>query len=173
MPDFQSPAIHFLVNIYMLTIRTAAITDIPELRTLVFQVWPQTYESMLELMYSEPSLQRQMEEGARFIFVDDDGKSVGYASYQEIEPGIFKLHKLYVLPSQQGKGTGRFMVDYIIEQARQLGGNTLQLQVNRKNKARDFYERIGFTVTGEFDFDIGNGFVMDDYVMEKKIKDER
>ena len=128
---------------------------------------------MLELMYSEPSLQRQMEEGARFIFVDDDGKSVGYASYQEIEPGIFKLHKLYVLPSQQGKGTGRFMVDYIIEQARQLGGNTLQLQVNRKNKARDFYERIGFTVTGEFDFDIGNGFVMDDYVMEKKIKDEK
>lgn len=162
----------------MLTIRTAGVADIPELRKLVYQVWPQTYESilpaekityMLELMYSEGSLQRQMEEGAHFIFVDDNDEAVGYASYQEIEPGLFKLHKLYVLPSQQGKGTGRFMVDYIIEHARQLGGNTLQLQVNRKNKARDFYERLGFTVTGEFDFDIGNGFVMDDYVMEKQI----
>ena len=162
----------------MLTIRTAGITDIPALRKLVFQVWPQTYESilpaekisyMLDLMYSERSLQQQMEDGARFIFVDDNKESVGYASFQEMEPGIFKLHKLYVLPSQQGKGTGRFMVDYIIDQARQLGGKTLQLQVNRNNKARDFYERLGFTVTGEFDFDIGNGFVMDDYVMEKQI----
>ena len=108
-----------------------------------------------------------------FVFVDDNDEAVGYASYQEIEPGLFKLHKLYVLPSQQGKGTGRFMVDYIIEHARQLGGNTLQLQVNRKNKARDFYERLGFTVTGEFDFDIGNGFVMDDYVMAKKLQIHR
>ena len=115
----------------MLTIRTAGITDIPALRKLVFQVWPQTYESilpaekisyMLDLMYSERSLQQQMEDGARFIFVDDNKESVGYASFQEMEPGIFKLHKLYVLPSQQGKGTGRFMVDYIIDQARQLGG---------------------------------------------------
>ena len=162
----------------MLTIRTAGLADIPALRKLVFQVWPQTYESilpaekityMLELMYSEHSLQQQMEGGARFIFVDDNDEAVGYASFQEMEPGIFKLHKLYVLPSQQGQGTGRVMVDYIMDQARQLGGNTLQLQVNRRNKARDFYARLGFAVTGEFDFDIGNGFVMDDYIMEKKI----
>ena len=162
----------------MLSIRKAGINDIPVLRELVYQVWPQTYESilpaekikyMLELMYSERSLQQQMDDGARFIFVDDDNVPVGYASFQEVETGIFKLHKLYVLPSQQGKGTGRFMVDYIIEQARLMGGHTLHLQVNRKNKARDFYERLGFTVTGEFDFDIGEGFVMDDYVMEKKL----
>ena len=81
----------------MLTIRTAGVADIPELRKLVYQVWPQTYESilpaekityMLELMYSEGSLQRQMEEGAHFIFVDDNDEAVGYASYQEIEPGL-------------------------------------------------------------------------------------
>jgi len=162
----------------MFSIRTAGIKDIQALRELVFQVWPQTYASilpadkieyMLELMYSEASLQKQMEDGAQFIFIDDDAAPVGYASYQEMEPGLFKLHKLYMLPSQQGKGGGRYMIDYIIEATRKRGGNILQLQVNRKNKARDFYERLGFVVTGSYDFDIGHGFVMDDFVMEKKI----
>ena len=162
----------------MLEIRKATIDDIPALRELVFRVWPQTYEKllsagqityMLDLMYSESSLKQQMEEGARFIFIDSDNEPVGYASFQPIGPSAFKLNKLYVLPDQQGKGTGKHMVEYIIAEMKKEGATKLQLQVNRDNKAKYFYEKLGFEVVRTQVFDIGQGYVMDDYVMEKKV----
>jgi ribosomal protein S18 acetylase RimI-like enzyme len=61
------------------------------------------------------------------------------------------------------------MIDYIIKQVKEKGATTLQLQVNRYNKAKDFYNKLGFTVIEETDFDIGNGYFMNDYVMEKKL----
>jgi diamine N-acetyltransferase len=159
-------------------IRKASLADIPLIRQLCFQVWPQTYASiitaeqidyMLDMMYSEASLEKQINDGAQFIFVYDETGPVGFASYQEIKPSVFKLHKLYVLPSQQGKGTGRYMIDHIIAEIKSAGATALQLQVNRRNKARNFYEKLGFSVIEECDFDIGNGWVMDDYVMERPI----
>jgi len=159
-------------------IRIATSSDIPLIRELTFNVWPQTYaaiiskeqiEFMLEMMYSEASLQQQMKEGYQFIIVYDEAEPVGFASYQKTEPAIFKLHKIYILPSQQGKGTGRFVIDHIISEIQQQGATALQLQVNRNNKARNFYEKLGFAVIQEADFDIGNGYFMNDYVMEKKV----
>ena len=161
----------------MLSIRNAILTDIPLIRELTFKVWPQTYAAilskeqidyMLEMMYSEVSLQKQMADGCRFIIVYNEAQPVGFASYQEIKSSVFKLHKIYVLTSQQGKGTGRFLIDYIISDIQQKGATSLQLQVSRKNKARDFYEKLLFTVIDEKDFDIGNGYFMRDYIMEKK-----
>jgi ribosomal protein S18 acetylase RimI-like enzyme len=121
------------------------------------------------MMYSVSSLQQQMVEGSQFIIVFEDKEPVGFASYQEIEPTVYKLHKLYVLPQTQGKGTGKFIINYIINEIKQAGASAIQLQVNRRNGAKKFYEKTGFAVIKEFDFDIGNGYVMDDYVMEKKI----
>jgi diamine N-acetyltransferase len=160
------------------SIRNATLNDIPLIRELAYQVWPQTYagllskeqiEYMLEMMYSESSLTKQIKEGAQFIIVYDNGEPAGFASYQEIKPALFKLHKIYVLPSQQGKGTGRLVIDHIITEIKQQKAQALQLQVNRNNKAKDFYEKLGFAVVEEFKLDIGNGFVMDDYLMEKKL----
>lgn len=162
----------------MLKIRNASIKDIPLIQELTYQVWPQTYapilsneqiEYMLEMMYSDTSLRQQMGDGARFLIAYDDKVPVGFAAYQEIKPADFKLHKIYVLRTWQGKGTGRFMINHIIEEIRKLGASTLQLQVNRHNKAKDFYALLGFTIIEEADFDIGNGYFMNDYVMEKKI----
>ncbi|MES1219739.1 MAG: GNAT family N-acetyltransferase [Bacteroidota bacterium] len=159
-------------------IKHASVSDISLIRELTFRVWPQTYASiiskeqidfMLQMMYSEASLEKQMNEGAEFIIIYDNEEPVGFASYGEINPGIYKLHKLYVLASQQGKGTGRFMLDYIIKQAKEKKASALQLQVNRYNKAKDFYNKLGFTVIEEADFDIGNGYFMNDFVMEKKL----
>jgi diamine N-acetyltransferase len=158
------------------TIRNASDRDIPLIRDLTFRIWPQTYSSilsqqqidyMLEMMYSESSLQKQMTEGCQFIIVYDNETPVGFASVQEIKPAIFKLHKIYILPSQQGKGTGRFVIDYILKDLKQKGASALQLQVNRFNKAKDFYDKLGFTVIDEKDFDIGDGYFMNDYVMQK------
>ena len=162
----------------MLSIRKAGNTDIPLIRELTFKVWPQTYAAtiskeqidyMLEMMYSETSLQQQMHDGCQFIIAYDESEPLGFASYQETGPSVFKLHKIYVLSSQQGKGTGRFLIDYILTNIEQRGATALQLQVNRQNKAKNFYERLGFIVIEEADFNIGNGFFMNDYVMEKKL----
>ncbi len=162
----------------MLSIRNATIADIPLIRELTFKVWPQTYAAviskeqidfMLEMMYSEVSLKKQMNDGCQFIIVSDEDDPVGFAAYQETGSSIFKLHKIYVLTSQQGKGTGRFVINYIISNITKQGATALQLQVNRNNKAKNFYEKLGFTVIQEADFDIGNGFFMNDYVMEKKL----
>lgn len=162
----------------MLKIRKATSKDIPLIRELTFKVWPQTYaaiisreqiEYMLEMMYSEASLLKQMNEGCQFIIAYDNNEPVGFASCQETEPSLFKLHKIYVLNSQQGKGTGKFMIEYLLNDIRQKGGSALQLQVNRHNKARNFYEKLGFVTIQEADFDIGNGYFMNDYVMEKKL----
>lgn len=162
----------------MYNIRNAVLQDIDLIRQLCFKVWPQTYSSiisqeqidyMLEMMYSEASLKKQMEDGAQFIIVYDGTVEVGFASFGETGPAIFKLHKLYVLPSQQGKGTGRLMLDYIVSAIKKQSASALQLQVNRRNHAKLFYEKNGFIIIKEFDFDIGNGYIMDDYVMEKKL----
>ena len=160
----------------MFVIRKATVKDIPLIRQLTFAIWPQTYtqlltkeqiEYMLQLIYSETSLQKQMEiDGCTFIIIYEDNKPVAFASYSQTKPQVWKLHKIYVLATQQGKGTGKFIINFIVEEIKQQNAKALQLQVKRDNPAQDFYKKIGFTVIETADFDIGNGYFMKDYVME-------
>jgi ribosomal protein S18 acetylase RimI-like enzyme len=56
------------------------------------------------------------------------------------------------------------------QRARSRGAERLVLQVNKQNAAAiAFYQRQSFTIREAAVFDIGNGFVMDDYVMEKPL----
>ncbi len=159
----------------MLTLRPATTADIPLIRELCFQVWPQTYapmlpaaqiDFMLEWMYSPQSLQQQMQSGVTYLLCYDNDRPAGFAAWQDQAGGKCKLEKLYVLPDQQGKGSGRFLLDHIAGTAAARGCKCIQLQVNRKNNAKRFYEKYGFFVAHEAVSDIGNGFVMDDYIMQ-------
>jgi GNAT superfamily N-acetyltransferase len=147
-------------------VQTASLADIELIRELCMQVWPQTYSSilteeqlayMLDWMYSPTSLAQQMKEGATFLLLYQEQTPIGYASYQSLQASHFKLHKLYVLPHVQGKGAGRI---------KGLGAHTLELQVNRNNKAVGFYQQMGFTIRETADIEIGNGFYMNDYIMQ-------
>jgi N-acetylglutamate synthase-like GNAT family acetyltransferase len=163
----------------MFEIKKAGTGDIPLIRELTFRVWPQTYESilspeqidyMLEMMYSEASLEKQMtQDGCQFIIVYENGNPVGFASYSEEEAQRWKLNKIYVLQNQQGKGTGKHVINYIIEEIKNQNANSLFLQVNRYNNAKAFYEKLGFIEIDFINLDIGNGYFMNDYVMEKKV----
>jgi ribosomal protein S18 acetylase RimI-like enzyme len=98
------------------------------------------------------------------------GTPVGYCGYElsHDEPDALKVRQLYVLEDHRGKELGRFMLGYVEKRARELVQRTLVLQVNKRNKgAIAFYRRAGFEVVREAVFDIGAGFVMDDYVMAK------
>jgi len=159
-------------------IREATAADIYLIHTLAHAVWPITYEHilssaqlqyMLALIYSEAALQNQFNEGHHFLIVEEDGTAVAFADYSLLKNDVYKLNKIYVLPHQQGKGTGKFLIDAVIDKVKQANGSSLLLNVNRHNKAKAFYEYLGFKVIGEEDIDIGKGFFMNDYVMQKTL----
>lgn len=162
-----------------MNISVASKNQLPIVRDLALRIWPVTYgeilsaaqlEYMLDMMYSIPSLEEQLETRP-FLLVEDEGQVIGFASYELNIDGSnsTKIHKIYVLPEIQGKGIGRKLIDYIAEITVSHHNTSLQLTVNKYNKAKDFYEKLGFVVTEEKVFDIGNGYVMDDYVMEKPL----
>ena len=109
------------------------------------------------------------EDACQFIIVYEDGNPVGFASYSEEGAQRWKLNKIYVLQNQQGKGTGKYVINYIIEEIKKKNANSLFLQVNRYNNAKAFYEKLGFMEIDFINLDIGNGYFMNDYVMEKKL----
>lgn len=159
----------------MLTTRDAEIQDISLIQELTYKIWPETYGTilsgaqiayMLDMMYNADTLKKQMNDGQRFILCYDDGQPVGFAAFGEKSEGIWHLHKIYILPGQQGKGIGRFMISRITEEIKPAGAHALQLNVNRYNTAKHFYEKTGFTVLREEDIDIGSGYFMNDYIME-------
>ena len=164
-----------------LNIRAADEDDINIIGWLAQQVWPVAYkdilskdelEYMLQLIYSPDSLKQQMQMNHQFLIAEFEHEPVGFASYSPLtEPGIFKLHKLYVLPELHGKGLGKALLDSVTGEVVSLKANTLRLNMNRQNKARVFYERNGFTIVGEEDVDIGNNYYMKDYVMEKTLEE--
>jgi GNAT superfamily N-acetyltransferase len=160
-----------------LSIRPGNLDDINTIGFLAQQIWPVTYgdivapeqlQYMLKAFYNPAALRRQMlDDKHQFLIVEQGEEPIGFAAWSETEePGIFKLHKLYVLPGQHGKGLGRGMLQYIYEAIRPEGAKTLRLNVNRWNKAKQFYERMGFVVTKEEDVPIGQGYFMNDFVME-------
>ena len=157
------------------TIRIATSADFDAIRAVVHEVWPIAYREMitqeqisymLEWMYADESLHKQVtEEGCVFLVWEEDNIVQGFASFSEIESTLFKLHKLYVYTSLHGKGIGRALLDEVKKRAVDLGGKAIELQVNKKNVAQHFYLKQGFTIDRELVLDLGEGFVMDDYVM--------
>jgi GNAT superfamily N-acetyltransferase len=156
------------------TIRDASVKDIELIRSLCAEIWPATYapildkgqlDYMMEWMYSPASLQKQLQEGCHFLLLYNKDKPVGYASYQRLQEHHYKLHKLYILPTFQCNGAGRYFLSYIHEQVKAQQGQSIELQVNRQNKARYFYEALGYHIQEEVDIAVGNGYYMNDYIM--------
>lgn len=145
---------------------------------------------MLDWMYSDDSLAEQFTKGHQFYIANLKGADIGFCSVSHetsndevenispdhgqstklidtnsIKTKVYKLNKLYVLPSAQGTGCGIALLNKAIEVAKGAGSTSLFLQVNKHNNAYTFYLKNGFVKEQEFKFDIGNGFFMDDYVM--------
>ncbi|MBC7720946.1 MAG: GNAT family N-acetyltransferase [Pedobacter sp.] len=156
-------------------IRIATTRDINSIQNIAYVTWPVTYrriitteqiEYMLEMMYSQEALENQFYEGSQFLMAEVENEVVGFASFGFVKDAIYKLHKLYVNPEVQKSGAGKALLQESIAKVIKQGGKKLQLQVNRKNKAVSFYEKMGFEVIKEQDFHIGEGYYMNDFVME-------
>lgn len=164
----------------MYHIREADIADVDVIIQIARETWWPTYSPilateqisfMLGLLYSTEKIQHQLSTGEQtFILLIEDDIPVAFAGYspREENPDIYKLHKLYCLPQTQGKGYGKIMIDEVCRRVLAAGKHTLDLNVNRYNKAKSFYEKMGFAVVYEEDIAIGE-YWMNDYVMRKEL----
>ncbi|WP_411273888.1 GNAT family N-acetyltransferase [Daejeonella sp.] len=152
--------------------------DIPVIHELAEKIWWPTYRPilseeqisfMLKNMYSESALKKQLNAGVKFLLVKRESENVAFAGYSlEYSPySSLKIHKIYVLPMEQGKGTGKALIDYISQLARDVNIKELELNVNRANPALQFYQKIGFEIKETVDIPY-HQFVLNDYVMRKK-----
>lgn len=164
----------------MILLRKGKEEDIASIQDIAGKTWPEAYGSvisqeqisyMLQKMYNKGELLSQFQQGYTFLMAEESNKDLGFAVFSIVDSTsrIFKLHKLYVLPEAHGKGVGKLLINEVVHLAKRAGGVTLELNVNRNNKATLFYEKAGFTVKETIDLDIGNGFLMNDYVMQKPL----
>ena len=165
----------------MITVRSAESFDLQLIHDMAEVVFRQTYkeilspeqmEYMMDMMYSLPNLNRQMEDGHHYYLAFDDDKPCGYVSVQlqgyDGGTEIFHLHKIYVMPDAQGKGIGIRLFNRVVEHVKEACEGKLariELNVNKFNKSVEFYKHIGMRVLLEEDFPIGNGFYKTDYIM--------
>lgn len=155
--------------------------DIFLVNHLAHKVWPVAFKDilekdqidyMLDWMYNIPTLEEQVMTGILYYIVKENGVAKGFLGVEPNYPDadFLRIHKLYMLPDVQGKGMGRVLLNKAIDVAFDLDLHTIHLNVNRFNKAVQFYEHCGFKITGEENIDIGKDYLMEDYIMELKLK---
>ena len=152
-------------------------------RAVAAEIWPETFRSilppeqipyMMKMMYAPEVMERELAAGFRFDALYLDGAPAGYVSYSKYDlPGVAKLHKVYLLSKFHGRGYGTLMLEHACRRCRELGFARVRLNVNKHNaRAIAAYERNGFVRVESVRIDIGGGFFMDDYVMEKTLREE-
>jgi len=153
--------------------------DFDILIDLVRRIWLPHYTPLVGIGTVEQILAGRLTHDnlRRYIGADDrgmellwrDGVAIGYCSYA-VHGDEMKLEQLYLLPQHQGQGLGRMMMEHVESRARGFGSSAIFLQVNKSNaQAIGVYEKSGFTLREAVVIDIGNGFVMDDYILEKPV----
>jgi len=174
-------------------IQPATPADFPIIQSIARRTWPDTFGDilspeqityMLDMMYSIPAMKEQVALGHTFLLLLEKSVEsadypeattsrytpVGYVSYQfDYLEATTKIHKLYLLPATQGRGYGKILIQKVEGIALGEGQQKLCLDVNYQNKAVSFYEYLGFEKIGRFNADIGNGYLMEDWQMEKKL----
>ena len=168
-----------MTNNLKIEIRPVTHNDVPAISALAREIWQATYpgiitqeqiDFMLEQRYGHERLHEDLDDADKWLdqaFLD--GRRIGFA-FSQLHKGEFKLDKLYIHPDVQRQGVGGQLIGHVAERARALGYPCVILAVNKRNtKAIGSYKKYGFVVRESIVDDIGRGFVMDDFVMEKKL----
>ncbi len=123
---------------------------------------------MVEKFQSIKAIKEQIAVGYKYFFVCDEGEEIGFLAYYVRENDIY-LSKFYLEKDVRGRGISRNMLSFVINQAKNNNRDKIQLNVNKYNFAVAVYEKIGFVKVRDEILDVGNGYVMDDYVLEYRI----
>lgn len=152
--------------------------DYSTIASLAEIIWKEHYipiigieqvEYMLEKFQSAKTVKEQIFDGAFYFIISLQDTNVGYLSFSNKKDSLF-LSKLYVLSSSRGKGIGKSAMKFIQEEAEKKKSTSISLTVNKYNTASiKAYEKMGFKKIKAIVMDIGNGYIMDDYLMKKKL----
>lgn len=166
----------------MIKLIQAAEKDIILIQDLAKKSWEDAYAEilsaeqikyMLGTMYSEKEISAQMQNAVYhyFLIVDEEKEKYhGFIGFENhYEENTTKLHRLYLIPESKGKGLGKKALEFLAGKVRESGDHRIILNVNKYNTAKNFYQSQGYRVYDEGVFNIGNGFVMDDFLMEKRL----
>lgn len=163
-----------------IAITSVTESDIDLLIQLAYRIWHAHYpgiitsqqiDYMLERGYTRQVIMDEIaNQGVIWLTIKNGTEMIGFASLGPYAPATMKLHKLYLLPEYHGTGIGARALAEVEQIARDNAASALVLNVNRHNtKAIRAYERAGWRVAEEVVIDIGNGYVMDDFVMAKEL----
>ncbi|MBW8361151.1 MAG: GNAT family N-acetyltransferase [Kaistella sp.] len=161
----------------MIQFKKAVKNDIPLFQKLAEASWLNAYGEilsseqinyMLDTMYSEEEIFVHLQNpNYQYFLIDDGADDVGFLGFEtHYEKHTTKLHRIYLIPEAKGKGIGKKTMDFLKTAVLNHGDTRIILAVNKANSAKVFYESQGFSVYEEGVFDIGSGFVMDDFLME-------
>lgn len=147
--------------------------NISSIQTMADEIWRDHYpeiigmeqvEYMLGRFYSREGMLQQMRDGQQFYRVMLDGQPKGFLAIEARGEGNYFLNKLYIDKREQGRGLGQAIWQNVLLLLSDL--REMRLQVNRQNyKAINFYFKVGFVIERVADFDIGDGYFMNDFVM--------
>ncbi len=154
-------------------LKPVSINDIDKVSELAKIIWEKYYppvigqkqvDYMLKHMYNYESLLHQIKEKQQqFYFIISGNETVGFISVTNEQNDSWMLNKFYVLDEKAGKGTGTKVLE---ELKKIIKPKKIHLTVNRKNfKSVNFYFKNGFKIDSLIEINIGDGFVMDDFVM--------
>lgn len=156
-------------------------SQIETVARLAHEIWNQHFvpiigqaqvDYMLDKFQSKRAIAEQIENGYSYYLLKAGSDYVGYTGIYPREGELF-LSKLYIRASERGKGFGRKAIEFLVELARERGLGKITLTVNKYNTDTiEAYEKLGFANLGVLVQDIGGGFVMDDYKMEKVVRRE-
>ena len=186
----QAEVIH-VVGRGALHLRAAGPDDVPLIRELAGRSWHAFYPGMISMpqiyymlrqMYSPRKLLADMQEGAGYFIAtwrnlpspdnrQPTAENIGFLGYDPPQAGQpLMLQRLYLVPAFQGRGLGAAILTWLESNARFLGHQEIRLRVNKHNhRALKAYRRAGYRPIDALIEPIGEGHVMDDYVLQRQL----
>ena len=152
--------------------------QIETVQSLAAEIWTEHYvpiigkeqvDYMLDKFQSKESISDQIRNGLLYFLIEEDNQSIGYIGVQPKGDELF-LSKIYIKSSERGKGYGKKAIQCIEKLAKEKGLRKIALTANKNNRDTiNAYEKLGFKNLGSVIQEIGGGFIMDDYEMEKTV----
>jgi ribosomal protein S18 acetylase RimI-like enzyme len=159
-------------------IRKVGLSDLFVIEELAKIIWREHYTPiigsnqvayMLANFQSVAVMQEQISSGYSYHLMIYQEEPVGYLSIRKDADAVF-LSKIYVLKDFRGKGIARAAMNFVISETLRAGLGLIRLTVNKKNTGSiHAYEKMGFQNMDSVVTEIGEGYVMDDFVMEMEI----
>ena len=157
-------------------VNAAQVADVAR---MAHEIWYEYYvpiigrpqvDYMVAKFQSAEAMQSQIDSGYEYFLIRQSGANIGYAAirHDAHDARVF-ISKLYLLAAHRQSGAGRQALELIERKARERGATHLWLTVNKGNPSVQAYERLGFKVVEALVMDIGGGYVMDDYKMERVV----